>query len=389
MKNVTAFLVVMLFFVCFAISLEASAEWRNHGLNWETPDTLNQCLQTREICREQYPGQPKGYVQYWYDVGDSICPTGETWNQDLQACEAPPVTPESCAEQWQLYDGGSGSCVAECPNGSLDGVCLSGAPVGEPNLDETGDTCDPGDPDYAGVFQGKTYCDGDLPEPAICPEGQMAWIVTDDSGSGAYVCGEAIKDPSEANEQESETTTSETVGDETTTITTDNQTGTTTTTVTNNVTGDSSTTINYPGVDAETGGPCTASSVSCLSTPETEKGICADGGSLCDDVNDIKKALEQTSDRTAKEGSFEVTEANTAVETAEAELSAGLDAIKSEISGYFDLSLTAGDMVCGPGVDVLGVTLQICPSTMKDQLAVIAQIVLLIAGVISLMIIFR
>jgi hypothetical protein len=301
----------------------------------------------------------------------------------------PPASPENCDELGLDYDSSDGgSCVSECPNGVLNGICLNGAPVSDPNESGDGTECKPTKDDYSGVFDGKHYCDSNLPEPATCPEGEMAYIQTDDSGSGAFVCGEPISEPGEAEESETETTETTTDQDgNTVTETTDGDGNTTTTTSDGN--GNSSTTNNYPGTDSETGEPCTSESVACYPTPDTEKGLCKDGGSLCDDVRDIRDAIDQESDRTEKTGEFNTEQANTEVSQAETDLETGIDSIKSEIGGYFDLALSGGDMVCGPGVDVLGTTIQICPSEMKEELAVIAQIVMLIASLISLMIIFR
>jgi hypothetical protein len=216
----------------------------------------------------------------------------------------------------------------------------------------------------------------------------MTYIQTDDSGAGAFACGESISEPGEAEESETETTETTTDQDgNTVTETTDGDGNTTTTTSDGN--GNSSTTNNYPGTDSETGEPCTSESVACYPTPDTEKGLCKDGGSLCEDLKDIKDAVDQESDRTEKTGEFNTQQANTEVSQAETDLETGIDSIKSEIGGYFDLALSGGDMVCGPGVDVLGTTIQICPSEMKEELVVIAQIVMLIASLISLMIIFR
>jgi hypothetical protein len=304
-------------------------------------------------------------------------------------CDVVDPSPAICGEQGQSFEpADGGSCVDECPNGSLDDICLNGAPVGEPNESEDGTECKPSKDDYSGVFDGKHYCDSNLPEPATCPAGEMAYIQIDDSGSGAFVCGEPVSEPGEAEESETETTETYTDQDgNTVTVTTDGD-GNTTTTISDG-NGNSSTTNNYPGIDSETGEPCTSESVSCYPAPDPEKGLCKDGGSLCDDVKDIRDAIDQESDRTEKTGEFDTEQANTEVSQAKTDLETGINSIRSEIGGYFDLALSGGDMVCGPGVDVLGTTIQICPSEMKEELAVIAQIVMLIASLISLMIIFR
>jgi hypothetical protein len=315
------------------------------------------------------------------------CTGNEEWSQAAGQC-MPPASPSSCEEINKNYDDSTGSCVETCPNGVLNGICLNGAPIGEPNQSDDDSECKPSKDDYSGVFDGKHYCDSNLPEPATCPGDEMAYIQTDDSGAGAFVCGEPVSEPGEAEESETETTETTTDQDgNTVTETTDGDGNTTTTTSDGN--GNSSTTNNYPGTDSETGEPCTSESVSCYPTPETQKGLCKDGGSLCDDVRDIRDAIDQESDRTEKTGEFDTEQANTEVSQAETDLETGINSIKSEIGGYFDLALSGGDMVCGPGVDVLGTTIQICPSEMKEELAVIAQIVMLIASLISLMIIFR
>jgi hypothetical protein len=317
-----------------------------------------------------------------------FCPAGEQFNSDEQVCAIPPESPSTCEESGLLFDGSTGSCVDTCPNGYLNGVCLQGEPVGEPNESEDPSGCQSDASDFQGVFEGKPYCDSNLPEPATCPTGEMAYIQTDDSGSGAFVCGQAISEPGEAEESETETTVTTTDQDgNTVTETTDGDGNTTTTTSDGN--GNSSTTDKYPGIDSETGEPCTAESVACVPTPDTQKGLCKDGGSLCEDLRDIKDAVDQESDRTEKTGGFNNGQASSEVSDAKTDLETGINSIKAEIGGYFDLSLSGGDMVCGPGVDVLGTTIQICPSEMKEELAVIAQIVMLIAALISLMIIFR
>ena len=337
-----------------------------------------------------YQLQHDAYGSTWSDdvfnwtegCADGIVNINGTWSCDV------PETPSTCDENGLLFDGSTGSCVDTCPNGYLNGVCLQGEPVGEPNESEDPSGCQPDASDWQGVFEGKHYCDSNLPEPATCPQGEMAYIQTDDSGSGAFVCGDPISEPGEAEESETETTETTTDQDgNTVTETTDGDGNTTTTTSDGN--GNSSTTNNYPGTDSETGEPCTSESVACYPTPDTEKGLCKDGGSLCDDVSDIRDAMDQESDRTEKTGEFNTEQANTEVSQAQTDLETGINSIKSEIGGYFDLSLSGGDMVCGPGVDVLGTTIQICPSEMKEELAVIAQIVMLIAALISLMIIFR
>jgi hypothetical protein len=337
--------------------------------------------------KRQYNGGSQSMASYGWDAGqgcaDGLVNINGTWS-----CAPPPESPSTCEENGLLFEGTTGSCVDTCPNGYLNGVCLQGEPVGEPNESEDPSGCQPDAPDWQGVFEGKHYCDSNLPEPATCPEGEMAYIQTDDSGSGAFVCGEPISEPGEAEESETETTETTTDQDgNTVTETTDGDGNTTTTTSDGN--GNSSTTNNYPGTDSETGEPCTSESVACYPTPDTEKGLCKDGGSLCDDVSDIRDAMDQESDRTEKTGEFNTEQANTEVSQAQTDLETGINSIKSEIGGYFDLSLSGGDMVCGPGVDVLGTTIQICPSEMKEELAVIAQIVMLIAALISLMIIFR
>jgi hypothetical protein len=348
-----------------------------------------------------------GIESDWYNIWDSSmsydsrfifpkvdCQEPNTFYEDSfgnMVCDIPPFEPSpgNCEEEGLDYDSSDGgSCVSECPNGALNGICLNGAPVGEPNESEDPSGCQPDASDWQGVFEGKHYCDSNLPEPATCPEGEMAYIETDDSGSGAFVCGEPISEPGEAEESETETTETTTDQDgNTVTETTDGDGNTTTTTSDGN--GNSSTTNNYPGTDSETGEPCTAESVACYPTPDTQKGLCKDGGSLCDDVRDIRDAMDQESDRTEKTGEFNTEQANSEVSQAETDLETGINSIRSEIGGYFDLALSGGDMVCGPGVDVLGTTIQICPSEMKEELAVIAQIVMLIAALISLMIIFR
>jgi hypothetical protein len=349
---------------------------------------------------------PNEFMTYWawgpdwtvdakfrYTRGDCVDPN--TLHEDPpgsgnMVCGIPPPPPsaENCSEEGLLFDGSTGSCVDTCPNGYLNGVCLQGEPVGEPNESEDPSGCQSDASDYQGVFEGKHYCDSNLPEPATCPTGEMAYIQTDDSGSGAFVCGEPIVQPGEAEESETETTETTTDQDgNTVTETTDGDGNTTTTTSDGN--GNSSTTNNYPGTDSETGEPCTSESVACYPTPDTQKGLCKDGGSLCEDLKDIKDVLDQESDRTEKTGEFNTDQANSEVAQAETDLETGMNSIRTEIGGYFDLALSGGDMVCGPGVDVLGTTIQICPSEMKEELAVIAQIVMLIASLISLMIIFR
>jgi hypothetical protein len=391
------FLAFLLWSSLFLYSSTASANWVHY-------DTL--CLYGSYPCDKVDPWlseqQSKGYIAYVgpgyteYDrhkayrwsssvpyTGSSVCENNQC--NDLAQPEV--ETPQTCDEQGLYYQGSGQSCVAECPNGVLNDVCLNGAPIGEENLSEDDSGCQPGKDDYQGVFEGKHYCDSNLPEPATCPEGEMAYIQTDDSGFG-FVCGEPISEPGQAEESETETTETTTDQDgNTVTETTDGDGNTTTTTSDGN--GNSSTTNNYPGTDAETGEPCTAESVACYPTPDTEKGLCKDGGSLCDDVRDIRDVIDQESDRTEKTGEFNTEQANSEVSQAKTDLETGINSIKSEIGGYFDLALSGGDMVCGPGVDVLGTTIQICPSEMKEELAVIAQIVMLIAGLISLMIIFR
>jgi hypothetical protein len=324
-------------------------------------------------------------VSYGYTAPD--CSGSQIWDEQVQQCVAEPTSPQTCDEQQKLFDSSTGTCIDSCDSMVLDGVCLSQAPLGESDESENGDDCSTDSDDFKGVAFGKPYCDSNLDEPASCPPGELQYIVGSDSGG--YACGVPVKPPSDTGDSDSEST--ETIDDGTTTtqITTNNQTGNTTTTETDNASGDSTTTNNYPGKDSETGGPCTSSSVSCIETPDTEKGLCKDGGSLCDDVRDIKDAIDQESDRTEKTGEFDTEQANTEVAQAETDLETGINSIRSEIGGYFDLALSGGDMVCGPGVDVLGTTIQICPSEMKEELAVIAQIVMLIAALISLMIIFR
>jgi hypothetical protein len=321
---------------------------------------------------------------YYWDEGcsDGLVNSNGTWSCNV------PDTPSTCQENGLFFDGSTASCVDACPNGYLNDVCLQGAPVGEPNESEDPSGCQPDASDFQGVFEGKNYCDSNLPEPATCPVGEMAYIQTDDSGSGAFVCGDPISEPGEAGQSETETTETTTDQDGNTVTETTDGDGNTTTTISDG-NGNTSTTNNYPGTDSETGEPCTSESVACYPTPDTKKGLCKDGGSLCDDVRDIKDAIDQESDRTEKTGEFNTEQANSEVAQAETDLENGINSIKSEIGGYFDLALSGGDMVCGPGVDVLGTTIQICPSEMKEELAVIAQIVMLIAALISLMIIFR
>ena len=364
-----------------AVSTEASYSDRNYWCTYQ-----ERIIDPYYILEFETPSNGNTYTSHRYhfseECAETMVNTNGTWSCGV------PDTPSTCEENGFLFDGSTGSCVATCPNGYLNGVCLQGEPVGEPNESEDPSGCQPDASDWQGVFEGKHYCDSNLPEPATCPEGEMAYIQTDDSGSGAFVCGEPVSEPGEA--QESETETTETTTDQdgnTVTETTDGDGNTTTTTSDGN--GNSSTTNNYPGTDSETGEPCTAESVACYPTPDTQKGLCKDGGSLCDDVRDIRDAMDQESDRTEKTGEFNTEQANSEVSQAETDLETGINSIKSEIGGYFDLSLSGGDMVCGPGVDVLGTTIQICPSEMKEELAVIAQIVMLIASLISLMIIFR
>ena len=369
-----------------------------NAFNYATqPEAYNGCLDQGEsngfpyTCREE----PDNHYVLEMSIGTGSefhwtegCADGMVENNGTWTCGSPPETPSTCEEEGLLFDGSTGTCVDACPNGYLNDVCLQGEPVGEPNESEDPSGCQPDASDYQGVFEGKHYCDSNLPEPATCPQGEMAYIQTDDSGSGAFVCGDPISEPGEAEESETETTETTTDQDgNTVTETTDGDGNTTTTTSDGN--GNSSTTNNYPGTDSETGEPCTAESVACYPTPDTQKGLCKDGGSLCDDVRDIRDAIDQESDRTEKTGEFNTEQANTEVAQAETDLETGINSIRSEIGAYFDLSLSGGDMVCGPGVDVLGTTIQICPSEMKEELAVIAQIVMLIASLISLMIIFR
>jgi hypothetical protein len=368
------------------------------------PEAANACADRGEAFETSYSGRTyfctkeTNYYQLKFDAygstfpedrfnwtegcADGIVNINGTWSCDV------PETPSTCDENGLLFDGSTGSCVDTCPNGYLNGVCLQGEPVGEPNESEDPSGCQPDASDWQGVFEGKHYCDSNLPEPATCPEGEMAYIQTDNSGSGAFVCGEPISEPGEAEESETETTETTTDQDGNTVTETTDGDGNTTTTISDG-NGNSSTTDNYPGTDSETGEPCTSASVACYPTPETKKGLCKDGGSLCDDVRDIRDAIDQESDRTEKTGEFNTEQANSEVSQAKTDLETGINSIKSEIGGYFDLALSGGDMVCGPGVDVLGTTIQICPSEMKEELAVIAQIVMLIAALISLMIIFR
>ncbi len=321
--------------------------------------------------------------------GNVSYPNSFQWTDGEQYVEAPTDTPESCIEDGTNWDRTGQVCVAECSDGVLNSMCLLPNPIGELNYSDDGLGCDVDKPDFQGVFNGKAYCDSNMPEPATCPSGEMQHIVTDSSGSGAFVCGVPITSPDNAGAEETTTGQTSTDGDITTVVTTDEKTGNTITTTTNNITGATSSVQNYNGTDSETGGPCSNSSVFCVSTPDTEKGFCKDGGSLCKDVSEIKDSLKRDGSRTGKSGQFEVADANAAVVTAESDLTAGLDSIKGQISGYFDLTLSPGAMICGPGVQVLGKTLQICPAVLKDELVVIAQIVMLIAGLLSLMIIFR
>jgi hypothetical protein len=292
------------------------------------------------------------------------------------------VSPSYCSTVGQSFSEESGSCVAQCPNGALNGVCLNGAPIGEPNLSEDSTECKPSKVDYSGVFNGKHYCDSNLPEPATCPDGFLPHIV-----DGGYSCGSNIESPDDAGDQEGTATICETVGTVKTCVTRNESTGKTTTTTEDSSNGNSTTTDNYPGTDSETGGACSADSVSCVATPESEKGSCEGLGPLCQEVSDIKDLLSGESDRTTKTGEF--TDTNPELETARNELTTGFNSIKSEISGYFDMSLSSTSVACFASVTVMGMDLEICPGLYMDELQVIAQIVLLIAGLLSMLIILR
>jgi hypothetical protein len=333
-----------------------------------------------------YPGRYSLYIWQGSDSPTFIDCTGTTMCGLLVPG---PESPATCLENGNFWQDTSSSCVASCPSGSLSHYCLNQAPVGVADTDDNGNECVPASGGYQGVLQGKHFCDSNLPEPAYCPNDQMAILTVGGDGVATFGCGQAISSPADTPQSEQTTTSVETVGDITTTTVTNIQTGDTNTTTTNNSTGGSSSVTTYAGTDSETGGPCSAGSVACRPTPDEQKGFCADGGSLCDDVADIKDALDQDSDRTTLDGQFNTESANAGVVAAELALTTGLNQIKSEIGGYFDLSLSAGEIVCGGGVQVLGMTLQICPSTMKNELQVIAQIVMLISGLLSLMIIFR
>jgi hypothetical protein len=333
-------------------------------------------------------GRDRVYSGFFYRSGSS-CPEGSSYNSATGGCEAPVDTPATCSQNGTFWQESSASCLASCPSGSLSHYCLNQAPVGVADTDDDGNECVPVSGGYQGILDGKHFCDSNLPEPAYCPNDQMAILTVGDNGVATFGCGQAISSPNDTPQSEQTTTTTETVGDITTITITNNQTGDTNTTTTNSSTGGSTSTTTYAGTDSETGGPCSGSSIACRPTPDEQKGFCADGGSLCDDVADIKDALDQDSDRTTLDGQFNTESANAGVVAAELALTTGLNQIKSEIGGYFDLSLSAGEIVCGGGVQVLGMTLQICPSTMKNELQVIAQIVMLISGLLSLMIIFR
>lgn len=112
---------------------------------------------TDEVCDSQSPD---------YNEATCIMNGGEPVEPD-------PVEPQDCFENGDRYDNTTQTCVTDCPNGELNGLCLN-----PPQDDE----CDTDSPDYKGSYnfgnETKRFCDS---SPS-CPGGTPGFV------NGALTC---------------------------------------------------------------------------------------------------------------------------------------------------------------------------------------------------------
>ncbi|WP_203142665.1 hypothetical protein, partial [Marinobacter mangrovi] len=189
-----------------------------------------------------------------------------------------PATPEECDELGLAYDGHAYACIdlEECPNGAFgDGTgsytCLTDVTEpDEPNESRdpnTGNNCTTDSDDYKGVFNGKYYCNSNLPEAPTCKEG-TSHIVDNGNGSYGFACAAMPESPDDAQDEDTETTSVIEDDDQKIERTVNSKTGAVTTKTTDKNTGEVTVTTTYPGIDSQTGEPCTEDSLYCYKSDQ-------------------------------------------------------------------------------------------------------------------------
>lgn len=310
-----------------------------------------------------------------------------------------PMTPEQCDELGMAYDGHAMACVdlEECPNGAFgDGsgsyTCLTDVTEpDEPNESDdpnTDNNCTSDSSDYKGVFNGKFYCNSNLPEAPTCKEG-TSHIVDNGNGSYGFACAAMPESPDDAQGEDTETTSVIEDDDKKIERTVNSKTGAVTTKTTDKNTGEVTVTTTYPGVDSQTGKPCTEDSLYCYKSDQT--GFCKDGNSLCEDVRDIKNWLtDGDSPGEGKDkGEFDDDLIDQKIADAQDKLDQQLDQIKSEFGQIFDFSPATASLSCPYTFDILGTEVALCPDQYKEQLQIIGQMIMLIAALLCFFMLAR
>lgn len=328
----------------------------------------------------------------------AACGLGGT-NGGFDGCDAEPMTPEQCDELGLAYDGHAMACVdlEECPNGAFgDGsgsyTCLTDVTEPEePNESDdpnTDNQCTSDSDDYKGVFNGKFYCNSNLPEAPTCKKG-TSHIVDNGDGSYGFACAAMPESPDDAQDEDTETTSVIEDDDKKIERTVNSKTGAVTTKTTDKNTGDVTVTTTYPGIDSQTGEPCTEDSLYCYKSDQT--GFCKDGNSLCEDVKDIKNWLTDGDGpgEGKDKGEFDGDEMDQKIADAKDKLGDQLDRIKSEFGQYFDFSPTAATLSCPYSFEVFGTDVSLCPDDYRDQLKTIGQLVMVLAAFIAFFLLAR
>lgn len=137
---------------CFFFNTASAGNVPNESVAWwqcysfiEGNEHLYDCVKSGRTVRAMYGNSQQG--SWTWPEGQS-CPDGTEWDgssSSMDACKPVETPPEQCYEAGQLYDADSKSCVLDCPNGQLNGVCLQ-------DISNNADECTTESEDYKGFL---------------------------------------------------------------------------------------------------------------------------------------------------------------------------------------------------------------------------------------------